>query len=335
MSQPRRRPDPGPDPSTPGNRPNRKLALTASLLAGFGVLVLCGSLIVATNSGQPRSAVKTETSSPQPRPEPTDAPPPSRAAPSPPTRPTETAPPAYGAGADPASTLPRNPINAPELGTSAPATCALPPFDSSNGGQQAFYQASLSCLNDTWEPLLHAAHLPFTPAEVITVTDPVKTPCGSRAPTQTALYCNGTLYMTSAYYRDVEQHGGETGVYFGQIAHEYGHHVQELAGIMDASWRQRSADGSDSTAGQETSRRLELQATCYGGMFLAALQDAGSVDPKLLQEALDDAGQRGDYGDGPRAHGTPESNAAWVRQGYEKNRTYQCNTWLADPETIS
>lgn len=332
MSQPRRRPDAAPN-AEPDERPNRRTALTASLLAGFGVLVLCGSLIVATHAGQPRRELKTETAPHQPHPETTDTPPPSRAAPSTPTRPTETRP-AYGAETDPAQTLPRNAINAPELSATTPETCALPPFDSSSSGQQAFYQASLTCLNGTWEPLLRAAHLPFDPAEVITVTNPVNTPCGSRSPTQTALYCNGTLYMTSAYYRDVERHG-EAGVYFGQIAHEYGHHVQELAGIMDASWRQRSTDKGNSAARDETSRRLELQATCYGGMFLAAMRDTGAVEPKLLDEALNDAGQRGDYGDSPRSHGTPESNAAWVRQGYEKNHTYQCNTWLADPETVS
>lgn len=228
-----------------------------------------------------------------------------------------------------------NRINAPGLHARS-GPCALPPFDASAPSQRAFYRAELSCLNATWEPMLNAAHVPFRPPGVMVVDHDVQTPCGRKSPDRTALYCSGMLYMTASYYRDVEGHGADSSVYLGQMAHEYGHHIQQLTGIMDASWRERARTGKRSPAGTETTRRLELQATCYGGMFLGALEERHAVDSAVLSGALKDAGERGDSDDGrPRNHGTPQTNGSWARQGFQRNRTYQCNTWLAAPEAVS
>lgn len=228
----------------------------------------------------------------------------------------------------------RNPINAGEfaIGTT---TCALPAFDPSPAGQHAFFESTVACLDRAWKPVMESAQLPFRRPEVVSVTREVDTPCGPRSPNQTALYCDGTIYMTGSYYRDVEGHGDDAGVYFGQLAHEYGHHVQHLAGIMDISWEQRYAAGPDSRRGLEVSRRFELQATCYGGMFLGAVEARGSAPRELVESALTDAGLRGDEPDGDEPdHGTAESNGMWARQGYERNRTHQCNTWLADAGAV-
>lgn len=228
----------------------------------------------------------------------------------------------------------RNPVNAGEF-SAGKTTCAVPPFEPSPAGQDAFFRSTVACLNRAWKPVLESAKLPFRRPEVVSVTHEVNTPCGPRSPTQTALYCSGTIYMTGSYYRDVEGHGDNAAVYFGQLAHEYGHHVQELAGIMDTSWEQRRAAGPNSPRGLEISRRFELQATCYGGMSLKSVAGRGSVTHELVEAALHDAGLRGDEpnGDAPE-HGSPESNAMWVRQGYERNRTHQCNTWLADTRNV-
>ena len=141
--------------------------------------------------------------------------------------------------------------------------------------------------------------------------------------------------MTAYYYRDVEGHGDDAGVYFGQMAHEYGHHVQQLTGIMDASWQERARTGRRSPAGAETTRRLELQANCYAGMFLGGLRDQRAIDPGLISGALRDYGERGDASGRPREHGTPQTNGSWADQGFQRNRTYQCNTWLAPQDAVS
>ena len=77
----------------------------------------------------------------------------------------------------------------------------------------------------------------------------------------------------------------------------------------------------------ELSRRLELQAQCFSGMFLAATHDRGSVDANILTEARTSQ-DRGDHNAGqPRDHGTDAHTTSWWEQGAQKNRTYQCNTW--------
>lgn len=244
--------------------------------------------------------------------------------------------PASAAGPTAASTpaLGLNPVNADDLSTD-PTSCALPRFDTSAAGQDAFYQATLACLNRAWEPVLRAANLPFRSPSIVSVTNEMQTPCGRRTPSQTALYCSGTIYMTGTYYRDVEGHGDNAGVYLGQLAHEYGHHIQELAGIMSASWGQRYDAGPESPLGHETSRRFELQATCYGGMFLASVDGPGSVSSEIIDGALKDAAMRGDNpGEDVPDHGSPEHNGLWVRQGHDRNLTRQCNTWLAGAESV-
>ncbi|GAB3284859.1 neutral zinc metallopeptidase [Parasphingorhabdus pacifica] len=228
----------------------------------------------------------------------------------------------------------RNPLNRRGIGIE-PTVCALPRFDASAESQDAYFEATLTCLDRAWKPVLEAADLPFHGPEVVPVVDEVDTPCGPRDASQTALYCSGTIYMTGNYYRDIEGHGDHAAVYFGQLAHEYGHHVQALAGIMDASWDRRNAAKPESRRGHEISRRFELQATCFGGMFLGSVRERGAESGELAEDALADAGRRGDDPRDDRPdHGTPESNGAWAQLGHELNRTHQCNTWLAEADAV-
>lgn len=240
----------------------------------------------------------------------------------------------HGGGTSAPLTLGASSLSAKAVSSSA-HSCPLPAFDASEAGQQEFFDAEVHCLNAAWKPALRAAGLPFTPPQIQLVTSDTQTPCGTRSPTQPPLYCRSTIYMTAAYYRDVEGQGGNAGVYFGQLAHEYGHHVQQLAGILDASWQQRYAVNPRSPQGYEISRRFELQATCFGGMFLHSATVSGAGGKKLTAVALDDAGQRGDDdNETPPEHGTPEDNATWVRQGYQDNRADHCDTWLVSPVRV-
>ena len=306
-------------PEPPRRRGSATVLGIAVLLVGIGAL---GALGLRSPEPEPLAQ----------RPAPAPVPATSPAPPAMPDRSggefsAETAP------ATPVLALEANPLNEVETGA-APVPCTLPEFESTPEGQRAFFEAAMPCLDGAWRPVLEAANLPFRSADVELVTREVQTPCGSRSPTQTALYCDGTIYMTSAYYRDVEGHGDTAGVYFGQLAHEYGHHVQELAGIMDASWRERHGQGVNTPGGFEVARRFELQATCFGGMFLSSVA-RGSVDPGTVDEALTDSGRRGDYTDGrPPDHGRPEINAAWVQRGFDENSTSRCDTWSVAPDIV-
>jgi predicted metalloprotease len=111
--------------------------------------------------------------------------------------------------------------------------------------------------------------------------------------------------------------------------------VQTLSGVMDAYWDARYNAGADTEAGLELSRRSELQAQCFSGMFLASVYGRGSVDDNLLTEARTSQ-DRGDHNPNvPRDHGSDDHAIGWWEQGAQLNRTYQCNTWMSPPEDVA
>ncbi|GGM42114.1 metalloprotease [Longimycelium tulufanense] len=235
----------------------------------------------------------------------------------------------------PVPKLADNPLMANGLGV--PKTqCSLPRWNASPAGQQAYYEAAVNCMARAWAPVLSAAGLPTEPPRVYTPTGRHSSPCGNRAATDNAYYCRGNIYMPPQYFTKVEGLRMEQpAVFLGVLAHEYGHHVQELSGIMQAAWSIRYDVGEESVAGLENSRRTELQATCFGGMVYAGLVGNGSVGRGLYDAALRDNYQRGDHNGRPRDHGHPQNNGVWFQHGAEKNRTAQCNTWSASPDSVA
>ncbi|MER7010892.1 neutral zinc metallopeptidase [Saccharopolyspora sp. NPDC000359] len=235
----------------------------------------------------------------------------------------------------PVARLGDHPINIPNNGA-VNTSCQLPTFRTDVASQDRFYQAALPCLMAAWTPLLEEADLPVRTPKVVTSGSDFETPCGTRKWNQTAMYCPGThtIYMTARYYAEEEQLV-EPGAYLGQFAHEFGHAVQGMSGIStafgDAAY---DAGGRDTPTGLELTRRSELQATCFGGMTLAALQNGG-VSNDYIFPALYDSRGRGDEHSNVRDHGTTKNNTAWVDQGFYKNEITQCNTWLAAASDVN
>ena len=216
--------------------------------------------------------------------------------------------------------------------------CALPAFGADPGVQAVFYLAAIDCMNRAWLPVLTRAGLPADLPELLVPTGPYNTPCGNKAATDNPNYCEGVIYMPPRYFAEVERAPSDRIVaYLGVLAHEYGHHVQELAGVMDAAWAQRYEAGLNTPIGLEVSRRNELGASCFGGMFLAGVAGQGSVSRELAEQILRDQGRRGDRPDSglPADHGTPASNAAWYAAGYQQNSAAACNTWVVPAPSVS
>lgn len=233
--------------------------------------------------------------------------------------------------AQPVHKLGDNPINIDGNGA-VTTPCPLPEFATDVASQDAFYQAVLPCLMQAWEPALEEANLPTDIPRVVTTGSDVDTPCGLRTWDQTALYCpqDNTIYMTARYYSEIEGRS-EAGVFLGQFAHEFGHALQRLSGINGA-YGQASAE-AQGEAGLELTRRSELQATCFEGMTLAALQNGG-VSNDLIFPALRDSAGRGDENSSVHDHGSIETNSTWVQQGFTKNQITQCNTWLSPSSDV-
>jgi uncharacterized protein len=249
--------------------------------------------------------------------------------------PTETTP----AGPQPVYELGENPLFAGNVGTPA-VSCTLKRWQTTPAGAEAFFRSTLPCLNAAWQPVLEQAGLPFSPPAIqFPKGKDWSSPCGSVAGGEgavAAFYCgeNNTLYMPFEGLQ-TEMYGAHPGVYLALIAHEYGHHVQAMSGVLDAYSQARYDAGVDTEPGLELSRRLELQAQCFSGMFLASTYGRGSVDDNILTEARTTQ-DRGDHTAGlPRDHGTDAHTQAWWEQGAQKNRTFECNTWKSPAKEVA
>ncbi|WP_026453946.1 neutral zinc metallopeptidase [Saccharomonospora iraqiensis] len=216
--------------------------------------------------------------------------------------------------------------------------CDLPAWRSSPDGAREFFTAARHCLDAAWEPFLRAYDLPFRPPRLhFPSSGSFETECGriNVGLTTAAYYCENELYLPFDGLQ-TEQYGNAPGVYLALFAHEYGHHVQELAGIMDAAWERIYAAGRDSPAGQEMSRRKELQAQCFSGMFLGAHVDqGGTITRAMYERAWYDQETRGDDTSGTSDHGSNANYAKWWRAGAYDNRIVDCNTFAAPSTDVS
>ncbi|WP_435156225.1 neutral zinc metallopeptidase [Amycolatopsis sacchari] len=328
-------------PRPPAPRKKHTGAIVAGVLAG--VVVLTVTLVVALTAGSSGSSTAASSNTIPSLSITSSASSSSRTSTS--RRPTSSSSSPVSTPSRPASTGPRKVLaladhpllTNPDAGL-ANAPCAVPGWPSSPAAAQAFFTAAEQCLNDRWGELLTAMDLPFHPPQLEFPTGASFTSeCGTIdvGVTTAAYYCKDHLYVP---YRGLQtdQYGNKPGVYLALFAHEYGHHVQELVGLMDAAWDVIYREGQDSPAGLEMSRRKELQAQCFSGMFLGSTANrGGSVTQQVFDTAWNDQETRGDNTSGSRDHGTNAHYAAWWRKGAQSDRLAQCNTFAAPSSEVS
>ncbi|WP_410630260.1 neutral zinc metallopeptidase [Amycolatopsis sp. cmx-4-83] len=221
-------------------------------------------------------------------------------------------------------------------------SCSLSRWATDQNSATKFFQSAITCLDAMWSRMLGGVDLPFESPNLAVPRSlsESSTPCGSGGTTTgvTPFYCpsNNTIYMPMDRI-EIDVWGNHPGPYLSILAHEYGHHVQNMAGISEAYGNQRYDAGADSAAGLELSRRMELEAQCFSGMFLgSASVSGGSVDKKIYNEAWNAQDRGDDYArNGKRDHGSAKHNISWWQHGATTNRNQQCNTWLASSGDVS
>ncbi|WP_040794013.1 neutral zinc metallopeptidase, partial [Nocardia higoensis] len=180
--------------------------------------------------------------------------------------------------------------------------------------------------------------LSFAPPtlEVSATTAGITTPCTGTTTNFAAFYCpaNKTIYMPISQLQ-TDLFGDNWVVYLSVFAHEYGHHVQAMSGILTKANRERVEAGARSDRGLELSRRIELQAQCFDGMYLGSSQEAGALSSSQISLAIRDANGRGDGPTDSPDHGSSENSGSWFEIGVDHNRTAQCNTFAAPAEAVS
>ena len=182
------------------------------------------------------------------------------------------------------------------------------------------------------------------PTQIKTFTGGVATSCGNASADVGPFYCptDQIIYLDTTFFEDVleGQLGGKGGDFVEPyvLAHEFGHHIQNLLGTM-SQVRTQQGPTSDSV-------RLELQADCYAGMWTRGatgttdskgVQIFESIDEADITEALDAAKTVGDdriqkMGGGdvnPEqwTHGSSEERMRWFTTGYNATSIKQCDTF--------
>lgn len=192
----------------------------------------------------------------------------------------------------------------------------------------------IDCLDQMWAPALRAASIAHrSPGLFVPVSiDDLSSPCGDGGADYLAFYCptDESIYLpmdTLGRPPEVMPH-----YYAWIVAHEYGHHVQYLSGIGQASDEEERVRRYYSPAAREALRRLELQAECFAGMFLGSSDAAGNLDMSTHHHGFTEWVR----GSGPsETHGSGEAQAAWWSDGYRDNRTASCNTYSAPAAEVA
>jgi hypothetical protein len=202
-----------------------------------------------------------------------------------------------------------------------------------NAALLAYSKAVAACLDLAWKPVLERASLDFRPAPLYSVERSAATGC-SDAHGLGAFYCGGTeaIYVdaNSEWWRPYRpgSHTSESkfeALVLFTIAHEYGHHVQQLTGILTLDY---------GTGTLEESRRLELQASCFAYAFLGANRATFDLYGERLAAIRWPQGS-GDRPNGPRDHGSRKNHVAWSESGFAAKSPAACNTWTASAKKVS
>jgi predicted metalloprotease len=207
------------------------------------------------------------------------------------------------------------------------------------GGQ--FVDVIEQSTTDVWTQIFAAEGQRYQrPASIVIYDQATGTGCGMGQSAMGPFYCPGDrkIYLDLAFWNELESRFGAKGeaarAYV--IAHEVGHHIQNLTGATNNV--ERGSRGADSSA-----VRLELQADCYAGVWVARAPAASggqvALDPADIEDGIraaaavgDDAIQKQSQGrvmPDAFTHGSSEQRMRWFRIGVEKGDPAACDTFKA------
>jgi len=198
-------------------------------------------------------------------------------------------------------------------------------------------------VDDVWQAQFRAAGQTYTPpAAVVLYDQSTGTGCGTGQSAMGPFYCpaDRKVYLDLSFWQELETKfgaGGEAARAY-VIAHEIGHHVQNLTGASGRA-RRMGAQGAESG-----SVRLELQADCYAGVWAAHASRVSdgrvALDPRDIEDGLraaaavgDDTLQRKSQGrvmPDAFTHGSSEQRMRWFRKGSQSGDPDSCDTFGAE-----
>jgi len=201
----------------------------------------------------------------------------------------------------------------------------------------AFSCRVLASTEDTWTAIFQAQGQRYQPARFTFYGGTGQSGCGAAQSAMGPFYCptDNSIYLDTSFFEELRTRFRAAGD-FAQayvIAHEVGHHIQQLTGVLDNSRRQQAR--LPAAQGNQVQVRVELQADCYAGVW--AGRNRERMEPGDLEEGLraaeaigDDTLQRQAQGRvSPESftHGTAAQRMAWLRRGIESGDPASCDTF--------
>ena len=199
-----------------------------------------------------------------------------------------------------------------------------------------FTSVILASTEDFWQEQFQQLGKTYIPPKLVLYSGATRTLCGTGQAMMGPFYCNldKTVYLDLSFYQEMKRRLGGGGDFAEGyvIAHEVGHHVQNLLGTFDKIQQL----GQNQT--NQLSIKLELQADCYAGLWGNAMQkqhilEVGDIEQALntVQAIGDDRLQQQNNGyvvPDSFTHGTSKQRYTWFKRGFDSGSINQCNTFI-------
>lgn len=198
-----------------------------------------------------------------------------------------------------------------------------------------FTRRVIGSAEDIWSPLMQQQGVRFEPAVTTTYDQATPTGCGTGQSAAGPFYCpsDSHIYLDLTFFDELSQRFGAPGQFARAyvIAHEYGHHIQNLTGVMERrGGRERGAD-SDAV-------RVELQADCYAGIWASRagrqfnMLESGDVESAMQAASAvgDDTLQKQSQGHvvpDSFTHGSSAQRMRWFQRGLARGDVAACDTF--------
>jgi hypothetical protein len=208
----------------------------------------------------------------------------------------------------------------------------------SSGISTGFLRAAFDSSQRMWAQKFADAGLHYEPARLIFFHTAIDTPCGPQTPQTGPFYCppGHGVYLNTDFFDQLGRTFGLRSPFAPGyvVAHEIGHHVQQVLGLHG---RVAQANAQDPAGTNARSVRVELQADCYAGVWLHSIARAGQLTDADVADILRAAAVVGDDFQRNRVgadlapetwtHGSSEQRVHWVRVGKNTGLPANCNTF--------
>ena len=208
-----------------------------------------------------------------------------------------------------------------------------------NARQDCRIVAVVNSVQKFWDGVFQRSNRQYTYVDTVFFTGQTQTGCGYASSQVGPFYCpaDKLVYIDLGFFDELQSRFGVGNSAFVQayvLAHEYGHHVQDLLGVLDKIRGDRQ--GPESLA-----VRSELQADCYAGVWAAHATETGLIEQLTqadINQGLDAAQAIGDdciqeqtqgqVNPETWTHGSSEQRRRWFSNGYQQGRPAACDTFI-------